>query len=68
MGKAELVIKGQRGILFDTIGEAMAAGREMRRAGAVVHIEVFPESVPGPMTGFRYDDELDRWIEMELPI
>lgn len=65
--KTELAIKGRPSLWFDTLEEAMAVGRELHLAGAVVHIEVFPEEVPGPMTGYRFDGELDAWVSTHLP-
>lgn len=68
MNKAELIIEGRPGVLFDTLEQAMAAGREMHRAGSTVRIEVFPDEVPGSMTGYCYDPKTGQWLTDKLPI
>lgn len=68
MAKFELVIKGTRGMLFSTLEEAKFVGLAMLRGGATVHIEVFPDSVPGLMTGFRYDEAVKDWVATDLPL
>lgn len=68
MAKFELVIRDKPGMLFGTLEEAKLVGLAMLRGGATVHIEVFPDSVPGLMTGFRYDAEVNDWVATDLPI
>jgi hypothetical protein len=68
MNKAELIIEGGPGVLFNTLEEAMDAGREMHRSGSNVRIEVFPDEVPGTMTGYSYDRQSDEWFTVQMPV
>ncbi len=68
MRKAELIIEGGDGELFDNLEDAKAVGRAMHRQGRTVHIDVFPESAPAQMKGWRYEPDSDEWFIVALPL